>query len=453
MAVKVCIFCQGTEWIDVDHLRAEPQNMIVCKGCGFITFKRFHDENEYHAYYDRDYRQSKVVNTSNLITTNRKIGYHEKFLRPWFKEWQEKNKGKQAVVGEIGAGIGYFLNWARHAFNADVSGSELTTSFRRYGKHAFNVDISKDFDYSKKYDLIACYHTLEHIPDPAEVLNKLHGCLNTGGALYIAVPIWMDEMAKFGGGPFAGFDDHFHHDHINAWSRWHFKSLLEVTGWQMIRDNPRMYGWTMLLTPCEKKPLGKPPMTAEEVATQLSDMQRAATAYRKGQMQEAIRLYPQFVDAYLAEMGANPKDFDKQMQILEIGEKNCPNSCLFNAQRGMLYYQYDRLDEAERELAKLLDVKPHDDNVLLHMGMIYLRKGEALLKKDRPRAMQFLQEAVKIFDKIISINPSGYVQCYDYIAYTFSIVPLDEELKENGRRFVAPHAEEAPHIDLEKERV
>lgn len=447
--VKKCFICDCSEWEDVDYLRAEPANMIVCKGCGFVTFRRFHDDSEYKSYYEEEYRSNKNVNIGNLVTTNRKMGYHMAFLTPWLKE---KNS-KDLTVGEIGAGIGYFLRWVRDAWNAkDVEGSELTGSFRRYAKHAFGINLKQEFDYSKRYDLVAIYHTLEHIPDPVEVLTKLRNSMKKEGALYIACPVWMEEMMRFGGGPFTTFDEHFHKDHINAWSRWHFKALLDKTGWKIIKEDPVMYGYTVLIQPTDTKPIPDDKPNYKDVVTQLSDMQRAATAFMKGEYQEAIRLYPKFVDAHLAQIGASVKDFDRQVQLSRLGASICPNTILFSLQLGLLYYQYQRFDEAIKEFDKVLKYKPHDDQVLSHYGLIKLRQGEALIRKDREKGEKLLREAVDIFDNVIKINPVLFKDSFDYIAYVYCLIPKSEEAGNGEIRFTAPHADTAPHVDLVSEQ-
>lgn len=443
---KSCLICAGKEWVSADHFRAMPENMVVCKSCGFITFDRFKTEEDYYLYYDLEYRNSKSVNSQNVVTTNRKIGYHQKFLAPWLKG------KKDLVCGEIGAGIGYFLRWLRDAHGVqDVSGSELTTSFRRYAEHAFQLPLTQDFDYSKKYDLICIYHTLEHIPNADEILEKARGALKEGGILYVATPIWMEELFKFGGGVFTTFDDHFHRDHVNAWSRWHLKSLYERTGWKIVTENKTMYGWTVMLQPADPKPVGTPPKTSDQVLLQLSDMQRAAIAYTKRNYQESLRLYPQFVDSYLAEIGSNPKEFDKQMQLCTLGEQACPNTKIFNCQRGLILYQYGRLEEAERELAIALDSKPHDDNILLHLGMIQMRRGDALKKTDEAKSKEFYRKAIGAFEKIININPNSYGQCMDYIGMILSNTPGKNEVPEP--KFTSPHAEGRPFINVETEPV
>lgn len=452
MALKICLFCKSQEWIDADYLRAEPANMVVCKECGFITFKRFRDDDDYKNYYDKDYRKSNVVNTNNIVTTNRKIGYHEKFLSEWFTK-KKAELNRPIIVGEIGAGIGYFLKWAKDRFGCEVSGSELTGIYRNYAKNAMGIDLTIEFDFEKKYDLISCYHTIEHIPEPDVLLKRLRGCLNPGGVLYIATPIWMEELMRWGGGTFTTFDEHFHPDHINAWSRSHFEWLLDITGWYILSENRQMYGWTMLLEPGPPDEHGVDKdilPDGENVMEQLEKMQRAITAYRKNNFSEAISIYPQFVDAYMGEIEKASKDFSRQMEICDAGQKACQNVRSFQAQKGMILYQYDRLDEAHKELIDALEAKPHDQGILLHLAMISLKIGEAQLKTDYKKGKDILKIAVNIFDKIIMMNPTAYAQCYDYIAYVFSICPSTEPDSSKDLEFVAPASEGAPHIDLVK---
>lgn len=448
---KTCWLCGSTEWLHVDYLRREPQEMVVCKGCGLITFNRFSDDQEYKVYYEEQYRDSKAVSTSNLVTTNRKLGYHEIFLGPWFKE---KNK-KGLVVGEIGAGTGYFLNWTRQVYGASIYGSELTSTFRRYAKWSMEVDLTQEFDFNRKYDLIAIYHTLEHIPDPKALLLKLRECLNPDGVLYIATPVWMGEMKRWGGGQFNGFDEHFHPDHINAWSLWHLNQLFSQSGWKPLKESSKLYGHTVLLTPetsfTKVPPLPSPPQKATDVEVQLLDMKRAATVFQRGDFAEAMRLYPRFVDAYLASAGMVVNNLQRQMELHAMGEKACPDSCEIPISRGLLLYQYNHYAEAEVELMKAMTVKPHDDNVLRCLAMIHLRRGEIEVKKDIVKGKEHFQKAITLLDKLIGINPTQYQQCYDIMAYIFSITPLDGEQAEiDSNKFVSPHCEGEgiPYIDI-----
>lgn len=441
---KVCWLCRSTDWLDVDYLRQEPKRMVVCQGCGLVTFSRFHDTHEYESYYDHSYRESQGVTVHNMLTTNRKTGYHQMFLGPWL----DQHKGCR--VGEIGSSIGYFLRWCRDKYNCHiVCGSELTSSHRRYAKHAFKLDLSKDFDYTNTYDLIACYHTLEHVPDPVEMLTKLRGCLSDDGVLYLSFPVWMDELMRFGGGPFVSFDEHFHPDHINAWSRWHVKEMFRLTGWKIIQENTQSYGLTVLCQKTTPEPIRVTDApSARQVETQLSDMQRASVAFKKGQFAEAIRLYPRFVDAYLAEAVNHVKHLDRQLELFNAGEALCPNTRVWSFARGRVWYQWGRLDEAEQAFRHGLEMKPHDDDILVLLAIISMKRGLLLLPRDQATAMPHFEKAIGLFNLVIGLNPTQFANCFNMIAHMFSVVPLPDE----AEHFVAPHALGAPHIDLPTER-
>lgn len=451
---KKCIICTGSNWIDVDYIRQQPKKMIVCEQCGFITFNRFTDNEEYEAYYERDYRPS-TVNISNLVTTNRKLGYHETFIGEYLKE------NKDLSICDIGAGIGYVLRWARDKYgHKNVTGVELDLHMRRYAQNAFDVTLTKHFDTAKKYDLVCMYHTIEHLPDPVKTLNEIKACLNPGGRLYISSPVWMEEMLNFGGMPFSTFDEHFHENHINAWSKKHFQYFLDKHGWKITKENHKLYGYTILCEPttatatiCNRLDISHDDHIGKEVEYQLQTMQKAATAYTKGNFREAIRLYPKFVDAYLSQVGKDNKDFNMQLKLCDAGKHVCPNTVLFNAQKGMLYYQREMFREAEKELHEALKYKPCDDNIILRLALIAMGQGETLLntKGKENEGKKILQQACKMFDNIMQINPKNFGQCFDYIGYILSKIPLENE--EQPPEFKQPLLDGAPCVSFDDQSI
>ncbi len=74
-------------------------------------------------------------------------------------------------------------------------------------------------------DLAILFDVIEHVPDPAQVLEEIHGCVRNEGWLALTVPYNAHEW---------GDDDEFY-GHLRRMSRQGIVTLLERSGWNVIR--------------------------------------------------------------------------------------------------------------------------------------------------------------------------------------------------------------------------
>jgi SAM-dependent methyltransferase len=99
---------------------------------------------------------------------------------------------KDGVLIDIGASAGHFLNAAKphvgeciavepNLANAQFIRDEL--GFRAYTTPIEQTDLPKG-----SADLITCFQTMEHIPDPRQFLLNVAEYLAPGGRLYVEVP-------------------------------------------------------------------------------------------------------------------------------------------------------------------------------------------------------------------------------------------------------------------------
>ena len=59
------------------------------------------------------------------------------------------------------------------------------------------LDLDKKyFKINKKFDLIACYHVIEHLKKPEILIKNIHRMLNTNGHLIIGTPDFDSAMAR-----------------------------------------------------------------------------------------------------------------------------------------------------------------------------------------------------------------------------------------------------------------
>jgi tetratricopeptide (TPR) repeat protein len=111
----------------------------------------------------------------------------------------------------------------------------------------------------------------------------------------------------------------------------------------------------------------------------------AATAYLKsGQAKEAynafrlaVHLDPRNEEAYveLCEMSLDHDDYDRGLQIAEIGLRHLPGSERLYLQRGIMRAMKGQFDEGEKDFAKASDLAPQEVLPAVSLGLIAMQKG------------------------------------------------------------------------------
>ena len=100
-------------------------------------------------------------------------------------------------VLEIGSSTGFLLA-AIEPHVASVTGIEPGQLYREYANRQglkTYADLSEVAEHC--FDLILAYYVIEHLRNPVEHLNQLHGMLNPGGYLAIEVPNVEDALVRF----------------------------------------------------------------------------------------------------------------------------------------------------------------------------------------------------------------------------------------------------------------
>ena len=92
---------------------------------------------------------------------------------------------------EIGSGWGHFLDVCKPHF-ANVAGAELSREQAGHARKAFGIDITESDIFAAPsapvHDVIAAWELIEHVPDPARVLEWAFANLRPGGQLALSTP-------------------------------------------------------------------------------------------------------------------------------------------------------------------------------------------------------------------------------------------------------------------------
>jgi SAM-dependent methyltransferase len=134
---------------------------------------------------------------------------------------------------DVGAGLGVFpFEMARRGWNTTVlePALEFCTHLRNIGFHEVLQGFYKPNDVSETFQLITLNKVLEHIADPAVVLDQLKTALAPDGLIYLEVP---DGEAALR----VGKDrEEFFVEHLHVFSRNSLNRLLRDTSFIPIAE-------------------------------------------------------------------------------------------------------------------------------------------------------------------------------------------------------------------------
>lgn len=421
-----CPVCENQEWENIDHLRESKQGMAMCTNCGFVSYpQKYKSEDEIREHYRKEYRPAPSV--KNLYTSERKIWYHEHFLRPMIEEW--KKAGVKPLIGEVGSAFGLFLSWMKEQLECEVHGTEWTTTFRRVAAHEFGINLAEDFDFKRSYDLIVSYHVLEHQLDPDVWLKRYADALNANGMIYLSTPVWFREAVNFGT---SGFDlsYYWHPDHINAWSEQHLEEIIRKAGLKIILKDTVVYGNTYILSKSQGEEI--PPAKVFDRKKYLDIVARIQKCWQLIQSNEtalAIEAYPNCPAAWInhyelnrAKLHGNELEVAKFMQA---AVNACPNTTDTLMLVGDIHRRCESYEKAYQFFEKAEKSKPNNPTML--MAMSDSLRQQALRIKEEPRRTDLLKRSIELQKQIRAVSMEVAPQAISWIYHDFAQIPMEGE--------------------------
>ena len=232
-----------------------------CSGCGLAYLNPRPAVAELPRLYGADYftrdisdaaedlwRLTPAEETARVAVQSRRLDLIERFAL------------RRGRLLDVGCGPGYVLAQAR-ARGWQVRGRELSEWACRYARERLGLDvrpgtIADETRDDGLYDVIALYHTLEHLPDPLPALERARALLRPGGRLVIEVPNYGGLDARMFGDRWEGLRLPYHLTHFEPAT---LRRLAERAGFRVLAletDLPRplLEGWVAL-----KASLGRPP--------------------------------------------------------------------------------------------------------------------------------------------------------------------------------------------------
>lgn len=136
---------------------------------------------------------------------------------------------------DVGANVGYFSTEASTRY--EVTGIEPSAGTVARGRAQLQAPIEVGSiyderpDFHGRFDVIAMFDVLEHLPDPRGALDRCHDYLAPGGRLFITTPDLDSVMARLLG-------SHWYYvdliQHIALFGRSNLRALLEERGFSLV---------------------------------------------------------------------------------------------------------------------------------------------------------------------------------------------------------------------------
>ncbi len=156
--------------------------MLQCSNCGAVVTPPNERAERKADYYEDDYSLTGTVRASTEM--HRYFRYPE-YIRLIGEVVQHHPPPARWM--DVGCDHGFFLDDARR-YGYDVVGVEPSRQARNY---ALNIGLQAYGDVSEttgEFDIVSMWHVLEHISDPAAMLDSLKEKMVKGATLCIRVP-------------------------------------------------------------------------------------------------------------------------------------------------------------------------------------------------------------------------------------------------------------------------
>jgi len=175
-----------------DNSKDKGTQICHCKKCGFAFYALRPDDNEmgrlYKDYRDRFYQEQRQKYDS-WYTKEINALYDDPDIHRSRQEFYQSLLSKHMDVAKIRSVLDYggntgihipefFTNAEKSVF--DISGVETVDGVRGFS----DLDSIKE----NRYDFVMCLNMLEHVSDPAGIIEIMKGLVAKAGYLYIEVP-------------------------------------------------------------------------------------------------------------------------------------------------------------------------------------------------------------------------------------------------------------------------
>jgi 2-polyprenyl-3-methyl-5-hydroxy-6-metoxy-1,4-benzoquinol methylase len=188
---EACNLCGSAQKVLIcsTDRRWKPLNTVACAECGLMRTDPMPTDEELGAYYASGYRKDyqfagskppRAHIASSMRIAEARIAELERWMKPG------------ARVLDFGCGSGEFAYLAQEA-GCEVTAFDPGSDYLDFAKQEYGVEAFssrwEDADLEAgSFDVITCFHVVEHLRQPVEAMAQMAQWLDDEGVVHIAVP-------------------------------------------------------------------------------------------------------------------------------------------------------------------------------------------------------------------------------------------------------------------------
>jgi 2-polyprenyl-3-methyl-5-hydroxy-6-metoxy-1,4-benzoquinol methylase len=223
------------------HVFAE--RVVSCDECGFVFTNPRPTPKALERYYTEDYALEGLSIPKSI----------EEFLGSSHKDlWFSKDRDLGLILGhrtsgrllDIGCASGTLL-WLAKEKGFSVQGVEVARHSADFVRKVLDIEVFcgqvEDARLPAKYfDVVTMIHSLEHVPNPREVVREVHRILASSGVFIIVVPNYFGWSSQKHGAAWIWLQPQNHYSHFTPKS---LSDLLAQEGFaSTLRSEEGRYG-------------------------------------------------------------------------------------------------------------------------------------------------------------------------------------------------------------------
>jgi 2-polyprenyl-3-methyl-5-hydroxy-6-metoxy-1,4-benzoquinol methylase len=240
--LDTCIIC-GSKDNNPQFKKAsaigDEYTLVQCSNCGLKFLSQVPDEKEIAKYYQKTYFIKRTERGYNNYFSDKIKNEIERVFKLnladlGFFKFESRLDSQRRRSLDIGCAAGYFVNFLkdREWNSSGIDISDACVDFaKKSGLDVHQGDYLK-LNFSKKFNLITLWATIEHLHRPDLVLKKVYNDLDSNGMLYISTcrADGLNFMKIYGKAwRFYNFPEHIYFFSHNT-----VKKLLKISGFEIV---------------------------------------------------------------------------------------------------------------------------------------------------------------------------------------------------------------------------